>query len=195
MEKNKLILKYDKSIENLKEGKIARLAGGLGLAFSSLMNNPDTSQAKQLPQQATTTFQHNDHLLDIIINGLAKTESNNNNNAIGDDGQAIGALQIWTVVIDDVNRLLGKQKYTYEDRKNFKKSKEIAKIYLKHYCSPKRLGRSPNIVDYAITWNGGPKAINHIIYNSKNNTVQFKNTPKGQKLKTYWSTFKTNLWS
>jgi len=100
------------------------------------------------------------NLLMSVITALIMTESEGNDSAKGDyrDGtaQAVGCLQIWPGVVDDVNRISGK-KYKLSDRLSRTKSIEMAKIYLSHYCNTKRLGRTPTAEDYARCWNGGPK--------------------------------------
>jgi hypothetical protein len=94
-------------------------------------------------------------LLASVILALITVESGGDPNAIGDNGNAVGALQIWPIVITDVNNIAGTH-YTLEDRKDRNKSIEIATIYLNHYCSEKRLGRKATAEDYARCWNSGP---------------------------------------
>jgi hypothetical protein len=83
---------------------------------------------------------------------LAKVESNNNPSCIGDNGNAVGVLQIWKIVIDDVNRILKQTKFTYADRSDPVKSFEIAKVYLNHYCK-----EDSTYEIISRRWNGGPK--------------------------------------
>jgi hypothetical protein len=89
--------------------------------------------------------------LDRLIPALIKVESNGNNFAIGDRGNAVGCLQIWKIVIDDVNRILKEDKYTYTDRLSRKKSIEVCRIYLTHYAKDKTEEQAARI------WNGGPR--------------------------------------
>ena len=92
---------------------------------------------------------------DSLINAIIKVESNDNVNAIGDNGKAVGCMQIWKVVVDDVNKV-SKLKYNYNDRFNKEKSIEIFKLYINKYATAKRLGRTPTDEDIARIWNGGP---------------------------------------
>ena len=92
---------------------------------------------------------------DSLINAIIKVESNDNVNAIGDNGKAVGCMQIWKVVVDDVNKV-SKLKYNYNDRFNKEKSIEIFKLYINKYATAKRLGRTPTDEDMARIWNGGP---------------------------------------
>lgn len=89
--------------------------------------------------------------LDSLIDALVKVESKGDVNAIGDNGKAVGCLQIWCDVIEDVNRFSMVQ-YTYDDRYDYVKSKEICRKYLLHYG-----GRNASNETYARIWNGGPK--------------------------------------
>ena len=96
-------------------------------------------------------------LTDKFIDALIRVESNGRDNAIGDNGKAVGCLQIWTDVVDDVNQV-SKKKYSYSDRKNRAKSIEIRKAYLnrwgRHY--QRKTGKVPTQEVYARIWNGGP---------------------------------------
>ena len=51
-----------------------------------------------------------------LIDALVRVESKGSVNAIGDNGKAIGILQIHKEVVDDVNKAYGVA-YSYEDRK------------------------------------------------------------------------------
>jgi len=94
-----------------------------------------------------------------LINACIEVESEGNSQAVGDYGQAIGILQIWKITIDDVNRILGYQAYSYDDRYNPEKSKEIFKIYVDFYGEvyQRQTGLAPTDEIYARIWNGGPK--------------------------------------
>jgi hypothetical protein len=74
---------------------------------------------------------------------------------VGDKGKALGQLQIWSVVVQDVNRAKG-TRYTHRDAFCPAKSEAICRAYLAIYCTPKRLGRTPTMEDAARIWNGGP---------------------------------------
>lgn len=91
-----------------------------------------------------------------LIPALIKVESQGNPKAVGDKGKAFGVLQIWDVVVQDVNMIAG-TKYVHADAFDPKKAQEMCRIYLGHYCSEKRLGRKPTYQDAARIWNGGPK--------------------------------------
>lgn len=93
--------------------------------------------------------------VDRLIPALEHVESSGNPAAIGDGGRALGILQIWDVVIADVNRAKGTT-YTHRDALDPVKARAICRAYLAIYCTPKRLGRQPTMEDAARIWNGGP---------------------------------------
>jgi hypothetical protein len=84
-----------------------------------------------------------------LIAALITVESNGNDMAIGDNGRAIGALQIHKAVVVDANRIAGTS-YTHQQMTNRIAARRVCEIYLKHYgkgCSTEQLARR---------WNGGP---------------------------------------
>ena len=85
-----------------------------------------------------------------LIDALAHVESKGEVHAIGDNGKAVGILQIHKEVVDDVNRVYGTS-YTYDDRKSIEKSREICRKYLLLHG-----GRNATDEKYARIWNGGP---------------------------------------
>ena len=62
---------------------------------------------------------------------LAQVESNGLFLAVGDHGRAVGLMQTWKIQVREVNRILGEDKYTYNDRFSGSKSREMVLIYLK----------------------------------------------------------------
>lgn len=49
------------------------------------------------------------------------------------DARAVGAYQITKIYVDDVNRILGEDRYTYADRWDKEKSRAITSIVIQHY--------------------------------------------------------------
>ena len=92
---------------------------------------------------------------DLFLNAVERVESRGNTRVVGDNGRALGSLQIWASVVADVNRIAGTN-YRHVDAFDRVKARRIARIYLNHYASPKRLGRTASLQDYARIWNGGP---------------------------------------
>ena len=93
--------------------------------------------------------------LDRLIPALENVESGGDPKAIGDGGKALGILQIWEVVIIDVNRAKGTS-YVHADAFDPVKARAICRAYLSIYCTERRLGRKPTMEDAARIWNGGP---------------------------------------
>lgn len=90
-----------------------------------------------------------------FLNALEQVESRGNANAVGDNGRAIGCLQIWQAVVIDVNRIAGTN-YKHTDAFNRVKARAMARIYLNHYAGAQRISRDPTDQDYARIWNCGP---------------------------------------
>jgi hypothetical protein len=97
---------------------------------------------------------------DALINALIAVESGGKDDAVGDGGKAVGCLQIHEILVQDVNRIDGREKsaarYLPKDRLSRRLSIVMCRIYLAHYAHPKRLGREPALEDMARIWNGGP---------------------------------------
>ena len=95
---------------------------------------------------------------DKLINALVKVESNGNSAAVGDGGKAVGVLQIHQGVVDDVNRIC-KTTYTYADRKDAKKSREMCRKFLTHWGRHYQKKTKNVATDEVLSriWNGGPR--------------------------------------
>ena len=86
-----------------------------------------------------------------LLSAIIAVESGGNPNKIGDDGDAVGLLQIHKCVVDDVNNIiLHRKAYTYADRRDPVKSVEMFNLYIGYWCYGWR------DQDVARTWNGGP---------------------------------------
>jgi hypothetical protein len=87
--------------------------------------------------------------LNNLITALMIVESGNNDRAIGDQGRALGPLQIHRGVVLDVNRITGSH-YRQQDMTNRVQARAVCEAYLKHY------GRGKTTEEQARIWNGGP---------------------------------------
>ena len=99
-------------------------------------------------------------LLAILIPILMQIESNNNPDAIGDNGDAVGILQIHEIMVDDVNRIIGTEVFDYDDRTDKNASIAMCRTYLKHYGRNKvslKNTKIENLVVLGRMWNAGPK--------------------------------------
>ncbi|KKL80183.1 hypothetical protein LCGC14_2007340, partial [marine sediment metagenome] len=85
------------------------------------------SDPNGLPRESEATF-------DDLLDAIEWVESKGDPVAVGKNGEA-GAYQITERYIDDVNRILGKNKYTYEDKWNSDKSRQMVQIYLIRHMS------------------------------------------------------------
>ena len=86
-----------------------------------------------------------------LLNAIEQVESGGRADAVGDSGSAVGAYQIWKICVDDINRIKGKKIYTYQDRLNKTKSRQMCEIYIDHY------GKGMDDISKARIWNGGPR--------------------------------------
>ena len=91
-----------------------------------------------------------------LLSALMFVESSYDDSAYNANEDAVGCLQIRKCMVNDVNRILRKQKslirYSYDDRWMRHKSIQMFDIYCKHY----NLNTSEEI---ARCWNGGPKGM------------------------------------
>ena len=93
---------------------------------------------------------------ELLIQQIIKVESNGNHPdwQIGDDGKAIGPMQIHKIMVDEVNRIQDSIQFTYLDRWSLQKSIQMFNIY-QDYWNPTR-----DIIIAKQLWNGGPKLLN-----------------------------------
>ena len=91
-----------------------------------------------------------------VLSALMQVESSNNDSAYNSKEDAVGVLQIRQTMVNDINRILKKQKspvrFTYENRWCRYKSINMYKIYCRYY----NLTRAEEI---ARCWNGGPNGL------------------------------------
>lgn len=84
-----------------------------------------------------------------LIAALITVESGGNDLAIGDNGRAVGPLQIHRSVVVDVNRI-AHTNWTHQQMTNRAIAKQVCEIYLKRYAAGKTDEEAARI------WNGGP---------------------------------------
>jgi hypothetical protein len=94
-------------------------------------------------------------MTNLLIAAIMMVESGGNHLAVGDGGTAIGPLQIRQAAVTDVNRIYG-TKFTLNQTTNLAVSTKIFTLYTGHWCTERRLGRTPTNQDIARVWNGGP---------------------------------------
>ena len=147
--------------------------------FGSVLNKIDTIEQleKQLIQQDSLllkidslykeidTLQWENQIWDFnlsnntthLLSAIIHVESSNNDSAYNVSEDAVGCLQIRKCMVDDVNRILHRQKsdlrFSYDDRWLRDKSIKIFDIYCKHYGLT-------TAEEIARCWNGGPRGMN-----------------------------------
>jgi hypothetical protein len=85
-----------------------------------------------------------------LITALIAVESGGRDSAIGDQGRALGPLQIHKAVVVDVNRLTGSN-YRHQDMTNRAQARAVCEAYLKHW------GKGKTTEEQARIWNAGPQ--------------------------------------
>jgi hypothetical protein len=87
----------------------------------------------------------------LLLSALIQIESNGNDHARGKHGE-LGALQIKSIMVRDVNRIMGTH-YAHAQVTNRTISIFIAESYFAHY------GRNLSDESLARLWQGGPKGL------------------------------------
>lgn len=81
-----------------------------------------------------------------LITAITYVESRNDDKAYNKKSGALGRFQMKRIYVDDVNRILKmkkiKRKYSYEDRKNHKKAREMFDIIQNHYNPEKDIDKA-----------------------------------------------------
>ena len=97
-------------------------------------------------------------VIDTLVLAIMLIESSYNDSAYRADEDAVGCLQIRQCMVNDVNRILKRQKsnlrFTYNSRWSRDSSIQMFEIYCKHY----NLTTNEEV---ARCWNGGPRGINN----------------------------------
>tara|TARA_R110002020_G_scaffold2117_3_gene9653 strand:+ start:20747 stop:21295 length:549 start_codon:yes stop_codon:yes gene_type:complete len=142
------LIYYENKVESLEQ-----MIEQDSCLIDSLKHEIDTLQWEQ--EMWDYNIQNNTtHLLSALI----FVESSNNDSAYNIGEDAVGCLQIRKCMVDDVNRILKRQKSTkifcYEDRWSRIKSIEMFDVYCKHY----NLNSAEEI---ARCWNGGPRGMDN----------------------------------
>ena len=101
---------------------------------------------------------------DDFVNAVIFVESSGRDSVVGDNGRAVGCLQIHPIMVREVNRKLKKWNapYTYslEDRYDREKSIEMFEIIAEQYDCCEDKMQMKFFEEVARRWNGGPKGMN-----------------------------------
>ncbi len=133
----------------------------LGCTVTHLVNRPQTPQeprealaSPERPAKAVLAERwptvHRDSRLERLLDALERVESGRDTQAIGDGGDSVGILQISTIMVRDVNRILRGTAYHNRDRLDREKSRAMARVYFGHYC------RGMSWERMAACWVAGP---------------------------------------
>ena len=96
--------------------------------------------------------------IDSVIDTLVRVESSGDSKASGDDGRAVGLLQLWKTRVDDINSICKRNGYTYRftysDRLDATKSRLMCRIALMDFIEryKARKGKMPNEYVLAHSW-------------------------------------------
>ena len=146
------MIDYEDQIEQL-ELDIQQQTDSLNCTIDSLILELDTLTWENEIWDHNITYNET-HLLSAIIN----VESSNNDSAYHKGEDAVGCLQIRQCMVNDVNRILKRQRsdkrYEYDDRWLRYKSIEMFEVYCKHYglITAEEIARC---------WNGGPRGMQY----------------------------------
>ena len=135
----------------------------LGIYHQVFLKNQKVFAIPQSPKTLTGYAQE-------IREVLKQVESNNNPDAIGDDGCSFGVLQIRLGVIEDVNKQHGTS-FIHNDAFDVGKSERIFDLYITIWTDnlENKLGREATAEDIVRIWNGGPLGY------QKNSTIKYYN--------------------
>jgi len=96
-------------------------------------------------------FGNFDATFEKLVPKLIKIESGGNTKAVGDNGKAKGCLQIWPIVVKEIN-LIYKTNYKHNDAFDKDKSIKICYLYLKHWSKVRKVSDEKSL---SRLWNGG----------------------------------------
>lgn len=77
-----------------------------------------------------------------LVHAICMVESGCDDNAKNKTSSACGRFQMLRVYVDEVNRIKGKKVYSYNDRFDPLKAREMFEIYQQHYTPNKNIDRA-----------------------------------------------------
>lgn len=84
-----------------------------------------------------------------LLSAIIAVESGGDPNAVGDNGRAVGILQIHPIMVREANRILGRDEFTLADRYSPERSVAIFDTYCSRWCV------DATDEQIARRWNGG----------------------------------------
>ncbi len=147
------VVHYENDIERLEKANHEQK-----LVIDSLNCVVDTLERRLKTFDIKYQFNQFKDEINEILDAIIIVESAGNDSAYRASEDAVGALQIRQVMVDDINRILKRKNiskfYSYDDRWCRNKSTEMFTIYCDYYD----LTEAEEI---ARCWNGGPRGINN----------------------------------
>jgi hypothetical protein len=114
-------------------------------------------------------------LIGELLPALIQVESSGDDGAVGDNGEAVGCLQIHQIYVDDCNRILQMGGWTLErslikekDRRDRWWSGRMTTIYLTHYGRMERVSPTSKrdwLIKLAKIHHGGPNGYKNDDFN------------------------------
>lgn len=123
------------------------ITAGLVLGLSEVQQLGASEYDAAPARRGTSLY---DSRFDELWYAVCVVESDNSPGAIGDEGRALGIAQIHKIMVDDCNRIAGRERWSYDDRTDPQSSYEMFVTYLEHY------GAGKSLEWCARAWNGGP---------------------------------------
>lgn len=77
-----------------------------------------------------------------LVHAICMVESGCDDSARNPKSSASGRFQMLKIYVDEVNRIKGKRAYSYNDRLNPTKAREMFEIYRQHYNPSKDIDRA-----------------------------------------------------
>jgi hypothetical protein len=72
-------------------------------------------------------------VVDRVVAALVPAEGFADSDTVGDHGKAVGTLQMWDVAVKEANRIVGRDLWTSEDRKDPMRARAMAKVTLSYH--------------------------------------------------------------
>jgi len=124
---------------------VLAITTGIALPVIVVLGSPrsDTRPVIQLPAETPS---------ESLVRAIIEVESGGDPDAIGQTGE-LGVLQIRPIMVDEVNRILGTERYTLADRRDPRKSVDMFWIYTDYWNDVRGDWTDQGM---ARRWNGGP---------------------------------------
>lgn len=107
------------------------------LAYGSMVDGSYCHAESHINNAVTIAKAKKADKWEALVWALCEEESGNDDNARNPKSSAYGRFQMLKVYVDECNRIVGRKKYKYADRGNYKKAREMFELYQGHH-NPKR---------------------------------------------------------